>query len=57
LETCILETAKDLFDILFIFKFILRVDQNIIKVGSTEIIQVVKEDIVYIPLVGSWSIC
>jgi hypothetical protein len=42
---------------LFIFKFILRVDQNIVKVGSIEIIQVVKEDIVYIPLVDSWSIC
>jgi hypothetical protein len=56
LETSVLEAAEDLFDILLVFEFILRVDQNIVKVGSTEIVQVVKEDVVYIPLVGSWSI-
>jgi hypothetical protein len=56
LETGILETAEDLFDMLLVFEFILRVDQNIVKVGSTEIVQVVEEDVVYIPLVGSWSI-
>jgi hypothetical protein len=56
LETGVLEVAEDLFNILLVFEFILRVDQNIIKVGSIEIVQVVKEDIVYIPLVGSWSI-
>jgi hypothetical protein len=38
LETSVLEAAEDLFDILFVFKFILRVDQNIIKVGSIEIV-------------------
>ena len=56
LETSVLEVVEDLFDILLVFEFILRVDQNIIKVGSTEIVQVVEEDVVYIPLVGSWSI-
>ena len=56
LETGVLEVAEDLFDILLVFEFILRVDQNIIKVDSIEIVQVVEEDIVYIPLVGSWSI-
>ena len=38
LETSVLEAAEDPFDMPLVFEFILRVDQNIVKVGSTEIV-------------------
>ena len=51
-----MEPLQDFIDMLLIFQLILRVDYNIIQVGRIEVIKVVKEYIVYIPLVYSQSI-
>ena len=39
-----------------ILKLVLRVDKNIVKVYSIEVVEVVEEDVVYITLVGSRAI-
>ena len=41
---------------LLVFQLILRVDYNIIQVGRIEVVKVVKEYIIYIPLVRSQSV-
>src|SRR5205814_7302064 len=42
---------------LFMFKFIVRVDHDVIKVGCTEVIKIVKEHIIHVSLVSSRPIC
>ena len=41
---------------LLILELIIRVNKNVIKVGSIEIVKVVKEDVIYISLVSYRSI-
>ena len=41
---------------LLMFELIVRVNKDVIKVGSIEIIKVVKEDVIYISLVSYRSI-
>jgi len=41
---------------LLVFQLILRVNYNVIQVGRIEVIKVVKEYIIYISLVRSWSV-
>ena len=41
---------------LLVFQLILRVNYNIIQVGCIEVVKVVKEYIIYIPLVRSQSV-
>jgi len=41
---------------LLVFQLILKVNYNVIQVGRIEVVKVVKEYIVYISLVHSWSV-
>jgi len=41
---------------LLVFQLILKVNYNVIQVGCIEVIKVVKEYIIYISLVRSWSV-
>ena len=51
-----MEPLQDFIDVLLVFQLVLKVNHNIIQVGCIEVVKVVKEYIVYIPLVRSWSV-
>ena len=51
-----MEPIQHFVDILLMFQLILRVNYDIIQVGHIEVDQVVKEYIIYILLVYSWSV-
>src|SRR5579871_6125058 len=41
---------------LLVLEFIVRIDQNVIKVGCAEIVEIVEKHIVHVSLVGSRTI-
>ena len=40
----------------FVLQLIIQVNEDIIKIGYIEVVKVVKENIVYITLIGDWPI-
>ena len=56
LEAGLAEPLQDFIDVLLVFQLVLRVYYNIIQIGRIEVVKVVKEYIVYIPLVRSQSV-
>ena len=39
-----------------VFKFVIRIDKDVVEVGGIEVVEVVEEDVVYIALVRSGTI-
>jgi hypothetical protein len=56
LKASLLESLKHLLYMQFVFHWITWVDEDIIQVGCAEVLQVFKEDVIHILLVGSQTI-
>ena len=54
LQAPFLKSFQDLFNMGFVFKWVLRVDQNIIQVDSYKVIKVVYKSVIDVALEGGW---